>query len=80
MPTKIPCPLCLRSVFTSALEAESRLGCGVVGVMEGDAGEDVSLGAAVGVGLRGAAAVGVGLRGAGDTRSASDGAIVVVFS
>ena len=70
MPTKIPCPLCLRSVFTSALEAESRLGCGVVGVMEGDAGEDVSLGAAVGVGLR----------GAGDTRSASDGAIVVVFS
>ena len=47
--------------------------------MEGDAGEDVSLGAAVGVGLRGAAAVGVGLRGAGDTRSASDGAIVVIF-
>ena len=91
MPTKIPCPLCLRSRFTSALEAESRLGFGVVGVTEGGAGEDVSLGAAVGVGLRVAAAVGVGLRvaaaavgrstgGTALARSASEAAIVVVFS
>ena len=56
--------------------------------MEGDAGEDVSLGAAVGVGLRGAAAVAVGLgvavgRSTGGTArawSASEAAIVVVFS